>query len=56
MHSHIEPTKKIAPSLRQRRGLILKYFRVQKLISSSVVESLNKKAKVTMRKSYAFRT
>jgi transposase len=56
MHSHIEPTKKIARSLRQQQELILNYFRVQKLISSSVVESLNKKAKVTMRKSYAFRT
>ena len=31
-------------------------FAAQKLISSSVVESLNSKAKVTMRKSYGFRT
>jgi transposase len=43
-------------SLRQHRELILNYFRAQKLISSSVVEGLNNKAKVTMRKSYGFRT
>jgi transposase len=30
--------------------------RVQKLLSSGVVEGLNNKAKVTMRKSYGFRT
>jgi Transposase len=34
----------------------LNYFRAQKLISSGVVEGLNNKAKVTMRKSYGFRT
>jgi transposase len=32
------------------------HFRAQKLISSGVVEGLNNKAKVTMRKSYCFRT
>jgi transposase len=36
--------------------LILNYFRAQKLLSSGVVEGLNNKAKVTMRKSYGFRT
>jgi len=30
-------------------------FRAQKLLSSGVVEGLNNKAKVTMRKSYGFR-
>ena len=44
--------KKIARSLRQHRELILNYFRAQKLLSSGVVEGLNNKAKVTMRKSY----
>jgi transposase len=48
--------KKIARSLRNRRELILNYFRAQKLLSSGVVEGLNNKAKVTMRKSYGFRT
>ena len=56
MRSRIEPMKKIARSLRQHRELILNYFRAQKLLSSGVVEGLNNKAKLTMRKSYGFRT
>ena len=56
MRSRIEPMKKIARSLRQHRELVLNYFRAQKLLSSGVVEGLNNKAKVTMRKSYGFRT
>jgi hypothetical protein len=56
MRSRIEPMKNIARSLRQHRELILNYFRTQKLLSSGVVEGLNNKAKVTMRKSYGFRT
>jgi transposase len=56
MRSRIEPMKKIARSLRRRRELILNYFHAQKLLSSGVVEGLNNKAKVTMRRSYGFRT
>jgi transposase len=56
MRSRIEPMKKIARSLRDHRELILNYFRAQKLLSSGVVEGLNNKAKVTLRKSYGFRT
>ena len=41
---------------RKHRELILNYFRAQKLFSSGVVEGLNNKAKVTLRKSYGFRT
>jgi transposase len=56
MRSRIEPMKKNARSLRKHRELILNYFRAQKLLSSGVVGGLNNKAKVTMRKSYGFRT
>jgi transposase len=56
MRSRIEPMKKIARSMREHRELILNYFRAQKLLSSGVVEGLNNKAKVTVRKSYGFRT
>jgi transposase len=56
MRSRIEPMRKIAHSLRNHRELILNYFRAQKLLFSGVVEGLNNKAKVTMRKSYGFRT
>jgi len=54
MRSRIEPMKKVARTLRQHRDLILNYFRAQKLFSRGVVEGLNNKAKVTMRKSYGF--
>ena len=50
MRPRIEPMKKIAHSLREHRELILNYFRDQKLLSSGVVEGLNNKAKVTMKR------
>jgi transposase len=56
MRSRIEPMKKIARTLRSHRQLILNYFKAKKEFSSGVVEGLNNKAKVTMRKSYGFRT
>ena len=56
MRSRIEPMKKVAKTLRGHRELILNYFRAKKQLSSGVVEGLNNKAKVTIRKSYGFRT
>jgi transposase len=56
LRSRIEPMKKIARMLRAHRNLILNYFKAKKQFSSGVVEGLNNKAKVTMRKSYGFRT
>ena len=55
MRSRIEPMKKIARTLRSHRALILNYFRAKKAFSSGIVEGLNNKAKLTMRKSYGFR-
>jgi transposase len=56
MRSRIEPMKKVARTLRAHRELILNYFRARKEFSSGVIEGLNNKAKVTMRRSYGFRT
>ena len=56
MRSQIEPMKKVARTIRSHRELILNYFRARKEFSSGVIEGLNNKAKVTMRKSYGFRT
>jgi transposase len=56
MRSRIEPMKKIARMLRAHRELLLNYFRAKKKFSSGIVEGFNNKAKVTMRKSYGFRT
>lgn len=56
MRSQIEPMKKVASTLRRHRELLLNYFRARKQFSSGVVEGLNNKCKVTMRKAYGFRT
>jgi transposase len=56
MRSRIEPMKKIARTLRSHRELLLNYFKAKKEFSSGVVEGLNNKAKLTMRRSYGFRT
>ena len=56
MRSRIEPMKKFARTVRKHRELLLNYFRARKAFSSGVVEGLNNKSKVTMRKSYGFRT
>jgi transposase len=56
MRSRIEPMKKFARTVRTHRELILNYFHARKQFSSGIVEGLNNKAKVTMRKAYGFRT
>ncbi len=56
MRSRIEPMKKFVRTIRAHRELLLNYFRARKQFSSGVVEGLNNKAKVTMRKAYGFRT
>jgi transposase len=56
MRSRIKPMKKIAKTLRRHRVLLLNYFRAKKQISGCIVEGMNNKAKLTMRKSYGFRT
>ncbi len=56
MRSRIEPLKKFARTVRSHRELLLNYFRARKAFSSDVIEGLNNKAKVTMRRSYGFRT
>jgi transposase len=56
MRSRIEPMKKIARTLRSHRVLILNYFHAKEQFSSGIVEGLNNNAKLTMRKSYGFRT
>lgn len=56
MRSRIEPLKKFVRTVRNHRELLLNYFRARKTFSSGIVEGLNNKAKVTMRKAYGFRT
>jgi transposase len=56
MRSRLEPMKKVARSLRAHEELLLNWFRAKGTISAGTVEGLNNKAKVTMRKSYGFRS
>ena len=56
MRSKIEPVKKFARTVRRHRELLLNYFRAKKQFSSGVIEGLNNKAKVTLRKAYGYRT
>ncbi len=55
MRSRIEPLKKFARMLRNHRELILNWFQA-KALSSGIVEGLNGKAKLTMKRAYGFRT
>lgn len=57
MRSRIEPMKDIARSFRTHRNLILNWFKARKAaVSLGAVEGFNNKGKVTLRKSYGFRT
>jgi len=56
MRSRLEPMTKVARSLREHEELLLNWFRAKGEMSSGVVEGLNNKAKLTMRKAYGFRT
>jgi transposase len=54
--SRLAPLKKVARTLQRHRGLLLNYFEARKEISNGIVEGLNNKLKLTLRKSYGFRS
>jgi len=56
MRSRIEPLKREVRTIRKHKELILNWFRAKKAFSNGVVEGLNNKAKVTIRKSYGFKS
>ena len=56
MYSRLEPMKEVARMLRGHKELLLNWFRAKGQVSNGIVEGLNGKAKVTIRKSYGFRT
>ncbi len=55
MRSRLEPIKKVARSLRAHENLILNWFAARKQYSSGIVEGLNNKVKLTIRRAYGFR-
>ena len=56
MRSQIKPMKTMARTLRAHRPLLLNWFRARGTVSAASVEGFNNKAKLTLRKSYGFRT
>lgn len=56
MYSRLEPLKDVARMLRSHKDLILNWFRCKGMVSQGIVEGFNGKAKVTVRRSYGFRT
>lgn len=56
MRTRLEPMKREAKTLRNHRQLLLNWFHAKGQISAGIVEGFNNKAKLTMRKSYGFRT
>jgi transposase len=55
MRSRLEPLKQVAKSIRNHRNLILNYFKARKAFSSGVVEGLNNKAKLGIRRAYGIK-
>jgi len=56
MRCRLEPIKKVARSIRAHQDLILNWFAAKKEFSSGIVEGLNYRIKLTIRKAYGFRT
>ena len=54
--SRLGPLKKVAGTLHSHRSLLLNYFEAAKQYSSGVVGGLNAKVKLTLKRSYGFRT
>ncbi len=55
-HRSLPELKKFARTIRKHKPLILNYFHAKKEFSSGIVEGFNNKAKLTIRKSYGFRS
>lgn len=56
MHSRLPEIKKVAKRLRKYQHLLLNYFSLKERLSNGIVEGFNLKAKLTMRKSFGFRS
>jgi transposase len=54
--SRLAPLQRAAKTLAKHRALLLNYFIARKEYSSGVVEGLNNKLKLTLKRSYGFRT
>jgi transposase len=55
LKTNLDSMKSVAKMLRNHRALILNWFIPEKKLSSGIVEGLNLKAKLTIRKAYGFK-
>jgi transposase len=56
LESELEPMAKVIKMLQKHRNLILNYFRAKKDFNSGIVEGLNRKVNLTIRKAFGFRS
>ncbi len=56
MRSRLEPMKKFVRTLRKHEELLMNYFRAKKAYSSGVVEGLNLKVNLTIRKAFGYKS
>jgi transposase len=56
MRSKLAPMKKFVGTLRNHEDLLLNYFKANKLYSSGIVEGLNLRINLCMRKAYGYRS
>ena len=54
--ANLKPMTKITKMLQRHRELILNYFRAKKEFNSGIVEGLNRKINLTIRKAFGFRS
>jgi transposase len=56
MRSRLEPIKKFVRTLRNHEDLLMNYFKAGKLYNSGIVEGLNLRINLCMRKAYGYRS
>ena len=56
MRSRLEPMKKFVKTLRAHEDLLMNYFKAGKAFSSGIVEGLNLRVNLCMRKAYGYRS
>ena len=56
MRSRLEPIKRFVRTMRKHQALLMNYFKAKKKYNSGVVEGLNRKVNLTMRKAYGYKS
>ncbi len=56
MRSRLEPMKKFVRTLRRHEDLLMNYFKAGKAYSSGIVEGLNLRVNLSMRRAYGYRS